>query len=342
MNHSLYRVPNATWPNYELAGEFYYESAIRPLLGHLILDQDKELLTEASLVPEPDNPYDPNAVSIRIGGAVVGYLERDDAREFAPVVHRLAASGVHIATSARVWGVLRESWEGTGTRFHSNVRVALPEPHLLLPLNQAPAMPYSILPWGPGLQVTGEQKHFDVLAPFAGKAERSLLLVTLHRGSEEKARGGVREFIEVRVDDQRIGEMSTQSSKHYFALVDHHQAKGLLVVGWAHVRGSALAAEVVLQAAKASEIDNRYLQGPPVTLPTLVPISSNYDVPAAYTGPARTPRKNQPQQQPTTNDRPVAAEVTSAPVAKSGCAIIAVGVLALVGGLVGIAHQLMV
>jgi len=335
-----YFVPNATWPNLEVAGESQYEAPIRALLGRLTKDQDAELQTEGSLVAEPDNPYDPNAVSVRIGGAVVGYLTREDARAFAPALHRLGASGVTAVVRARVWGVVRDNWEGTGTRFHANVRVALPEPHLVLPLNDGPTVPYSILPWGSGLQVTGEDKHFDVLAPFAGHADRSLLLVTLHRGSEEKARGGQRDFIEVRVDGQRVGEMSAQSSRHYFALVDHHAVKGLTVAAWAQVKGSALAAEVVLQAAKASEVDNSYLDGPARTLPQLVPVSSAYEVPPAYTGP---PRPASPSRSRTKTPSATAgtAPKQAAAAAKSGCAVVAVGLLGIGGGFATALHQLL-
>ncbi|MFJ3379383.1 HIRAN domain-containing protein [Curtobacterium sp. NPDC090217] len=337
MSTSMYAVPNATWPNYEVAGEAQYEDAIRPLLGRLTKDQDRELHTEATLIPEPDNPYDANAVSVRISGAVVGYLTRDDARVFAPVLHRLAASGVTAVVPARVWGVVRDNWEGTGTRFHANVRVALPDPHLFVPLNEGPDEPYSILPWGSGLQVTGEEKHFDVLAPFAGLADRSLLLVTLHRGSEEKARGGQREFIEVRVRGQRVGEMSTQSSRHFFALVDHHAAKGLTAAAWAQVKGSALAAEVVLQAAKASEVDNAYLQGAPVTMPRLVEPAGRYDVPPAYSGPAPQPRR----ERTTPNAARSAAAKPAAAAAKSGCALVAVGLLGVSGGFLTAVHHLL-
>ncbi|WP_155896910.1 HIRAN domain-containing protein [Curtobacterium sp. UNCCL17] len=343
MTTTTYSVPNATWPNFEVAGESNYEATIRALLGRLAKDQDREVLTEASLVPEPDNPYDLNAVSVRINGGVVGYLTRDDARAFAPVLHRLAASGVTAVVRTRVWGVIRDNWEGTGTRFNSNVRVALPEPHLILPLNDAPSEPYSVLPWGAGLQVTGEDKHFDVLAPFAGRSDRSLLIVTLHRRSEEKARGGQREFVEVRVEGQRVGELSAQSSKHYFALVDHHREKGITVAAWAHVKGSALAAEVVLQAAKASEVDNAYLNGAPVTVPRLVPAARHYQVPPAYNGPARPALTERPKS--SSKSAPAAArgqaKKQGAAAAKSGCAVVAVGLLGVGGGFVTTIHQLL-
>lgn len=80
MQAASFTVPNATYPNIEVVGESSYESQIRSQFGPLAKDQDKELFTEAVLVPEPDNPYDSNAISVRVKQAVVGYLSRDDAR----------------------------------------------------------------------------------------------------------------------------------------------------------------------------------------------------------------------------------------------------------------------
>lgn len=244
------------------------------------------------------------------------------------MLHRLAASGVETVVPARLWGVVRTNYDGKGSRFFSNVRIALPEPHLVLPLNGAPSSPYSILPWGSGLQVTGEEKHFDALQPYAGHAERSLLLVTLRRATEEKPRGGEREFIEVSLDGNRIGEMSTPSSKHYFPLVQHHTSKGLETAAWAQIKGSALAAEVVLQAAKASEVPNAYLQGPPVALPALLPAAASYVVPTAYSGPAAKPAPSRPRA--AAQAAPAAATKQAA---KSGCALVLLAGMATVAGL---------
>jgi collagen type III alpha len=328
MQAATFSLPNATYPNIDVVGESSYESQIRAQFGRLARDQDQEIFTEAALIPEPDNPYDSNAVSVRIGQLVVGYLSRDDARAYASVLHRVAASGVQAIVPVRIWGVERSDYDGRGSRFYSSVRVALPEPHLVLPLNSPPALPYSILPWGSGLQVTGEDKHFDVLRSYAGRAERSLLLVTLTRSTEQKARGGDREFIEVAVDGQRVGEMSTVSSKHFFALVDHHAAKGLVTAAWGQIKGSALAAEVVLQAAKASEVDDDYLHGSPNVLPSLLPEASSYAVPAAYSGP---PRKPAPARARAAAQSAPAAVSTQA--AKSGCALVLLAGMATVAGL---------
>lgn len=45
------------------------------------------------VVPEPDNPYDPNAISIRYSGQTVGYISRSRTATYLPFINRIAASG---------------------------------------------------------------------------------------------------------------------------------------------------------------------------------------------------------------------------------------------------------
>lgn len=47
----------------------------------------------AVLVAEPNNRYDPNAISVRISSQTVGYLARADAKAMRPVLDRIAAAG---------------------------------------------------------------------------------------------------------------------------------------------------------------------------------------------------------------------------------------------------------
>jgi Protein of unknown function (DUF2510)/HIRAN domain len=317
---TVYRFPNCTWPNVEVAGESYRENEIVGALGRRPkLNEEIELVVDAALVPEPDNPHDGNAISVRVNGHVVGYLERNEAKEYKPVIHRVAASGLTPLTSARIWAVVREGWDDNPARFFGNVRVALNEPQLLLPMNEPPAAPHSVIPWGGGLQVTGEENHLADLAPFLPASGRGLLVVTLHRGSAEKGRT-VTEFAEVRVDGRRVGQMTPATSKHFLPLIDHLEAKGLLTAAWAHIKGSALAAEVTLQAAKASEVDNAWLTGGPVAVPKLVPVASSYRVPNAYVPQRKGPGKPSGGA-PASGSRPTQSPKKEP--AKAGCGMVA-------------------
>lgn len=210
----------------------------------------------------------------------MGYLAKDLALLYKPFVDRVTATGHFPTATARICAVVRPAWEDSKPRFHSNIRLALAEPHSLIPLNEPPDEQYSIIPWGGELQVLGEHEHFDVLSPYVTDAGRGLLLVTLHRGVPEKPRAA--DFIEVRVDGRRAGQMSGVTSKHFLPVVDHLQSRGLTTAAWAQLKGSGLAAELVLQGTKASEIDSGWLGGEPVTIPRLVSRADSYTVPNAY------------------------------------------------------------
>jgi hypothetical protein len=47
----------------------------------------------AVLVPEPDNPHDPNAVMVQIERAKVGYLSRANARLYLPQLRAMIRAG---------------------------------------------------------------------------------------------------------------------------------------------------------------------------------------------------------------------------------------------------------
>lgn len=60
----------------------------------------------ASLIPEPNNPYDSNAIGVEICGRVVGHLSRDDARAYSERLHDLKMSSLRATAQAVVSGGL--------------------------------------------------------------------------------------------------------------------------------------------------------------------------------------------------------------------------------------------
>lgn len=80
----------------------------------------------ALLLPEPSNPYDPNAVRVLIPtGGTVGYLSREDAVAYRPAIDRLAAVGKLLGCRASLSG----GWDrGPGDRGSFGVRLFLDTP----------------------------------------------------------------------------------------------------------------------------------------------------------------------------------------------------------------------
>lgn len=71
-------------PTVAAVGEHAYKPALRAIT-------DDQVWVE--LIPEPDNPHDPNAISIRYDGNVIGYIPRDRTEKYANNIHRIIASG---------------------------------------------------------------------------------------------------------------------------------------------------------------------------------------------------------------------------------------------------------
>jgi len=71
----------------EVVGESHYQENLWQLVGGRHNPEERVRVTAcAALVPEPDNPYDANAVAVWVNGLKVGYLSRDDARRYRPGV----------------------------------------------------------------------------------------------------------------------------------------------------------------------------------------------------------------------------------------------------------------
>ena len=74
-----------------VVGESHYQPDLAAIAGPK-RSGGVELEVQAVLVAEPDNEFDPNAVAIYInGGGKVGYLSREDAIRYQPMVSELAA-----------------------------------------------------------------------------------------------------------------------------------------------------------------------------------------------------------------------------------------------------------
>ncbi|MSQ23483.1 MAG: hypothetical protein EXR58_02870 [Chloroflexi bacterium] len=65
----------------QVVGEASYQAALLAMFGPKRKDA-ANIMTVATLVPEPDNPEDKNAVAVQIKGRTVGYLSRPMAASY--------------------------------------------------------------------------------------------------------------------------------------------------------------------------------------------------------------------------------------------------------------------
>lgn len=83
-------------PTVATVGAFAYKDALRRLPSGVQYFE---------LVPEPDNPHDDHAISVRSRGNVVGYIPRERTSPYWPIIARITASGM----TARIKGKLHKN-----------------------------------------------------------------------------------------------------------------------------------------------------------------------------------------------------------------------------------------
>lgn len=88
----------------KLVGESFYAKALAEIVGPSGESGFGGTMLWASVVPEPQNPYDPNAVGIVINGKKVGHLSRENAVVFGPVALKIIELGFDVQCAATIVG----------------------------------------------------------------------------------------------------------------------------------------------------------------------------------------------------------------------------------------------
>jgi len=69
-----------------VVGESHYQHALNRICGGKTDDGHNKNVS-ARLLPEPDNPYDSNAVAVYIDDDIVGYLDKQTAKRYKGILH---------------------------------------------------------------------------------------------------------------------------------------------------------------------------------------------------------------------------------------------------------------
>lgn len=110
-----------------VVGTSHYQKDLKRLAGKHG-DEGVRLETTATLVPEPDNPYDENAVKVLIENKLVGHLSADDAEEYSERLQELAARGGRVTCSATIIGGRTEKGRVRNQKLNYGVRVWVTDP----------------------------------------------------------------------------------------------------------------------------------------------------------------------------------------------------------------------
>ncbi len=94
----------------DVVGESHYQDSLELIGGGKTIDGVATPEQMAILLPEPSNTYDPNAVRVILGtqskgmSGLCGYLSRDEAVTYRPIIDRVASAGLVTACRATLTG----------------------------------------------------------------------------------------------------------------------------------------------------------------------------------------------------------------------------------------------
>lgn len=190
-----------------VVGEAHYQRALRGAAGGR--SSEDGITVQACISREPRNKYDKNAVRISVDGETVGYI----ARELAPLMRArlqwIESQGQVATCPARILG---------GSRAKPHYGIVL---HCSQALNgyanERPAEPLVLLPGNWITTVTGEEHHQEILDRYAPEQPDQAVYIYATLGWCEVVKGKYRgtQAIEVRVDGQRVGQLTHAMTERY-------------------------------------------------------------------------------------------------------------------------------
>lgn len=92
-----------SWPDIEVVGEQCRRESFQQLFEQEGTRAGGVLARTGHLVPEPTNPYDPNAVMVVVAGHHLGYLPREIAVLVSPAIRQAYADGLQPVVAIRIW-----------------------------------------------------------------------------------------------------------------------------------------------------------------------------------------------------------------------------------------------
>ena len=105
--------------DFDIVGEGAYQKALDQIAGGKT-KTGHELERLATLIREPENPHDTNAIAVIIEGSKVGYIARAEAKAIAKMMDRVGNS--QFTADALIVG----GWIGKDGEGHFGVRLDLP------------------------------------------------------------------------------------------------------------------------------------------------------------------------------------------------------------------------
>ncbi|MFE7629449.1 hypothetical protein [Kocuria sp. NPDC057446] len=263
----------------EIVTENFYDTEIMRVFGGLSFGKLRTWTGNAALVPEPDNPFDPHTVSVRIGPNKIGHLAQQDAQRYWPYLARVIASGYTPVAPLKLEAtVLRQDGQA---EVDATARLSIAAPDLLFPLNTPPAQA-AVLPQGPSIKVLDEQEFAEYLHSVIPPSGEGRVMLTLETNKVRNHHGQTLDIVDVLYERRQVGRLSTQMSQQFIPIIDHAFQRDRLTAVWGTIRGSAFEVSMTLQAARPEDIPAEWFEQLPNDVPELLPPGGSFAVPDAY------------------------------------------------------------
>ncbi|WP_424347304.1 hypothetical protein [Kocuria sp. CH-021] len=263
----------------EIVTENFYDTEIMRVFGGLSFGKLRTWTGNAALVPEPDNPFDPHTVSVRIGPNKIGHLAQQDAQRYWPYLARVIASGYTPVAPLKLEAtVLRQDGQA---EVDAAARLSIAAPDLLFPLNTPPTHA-AVLPQGPSIKVLDEQEFAEYLHSVIPPSGEGRVMLTLETNKVRNHHGQTLDIVDVLYERRQVGRLSTQMSQQFIPIIDHAFQQDRLTAVWGTIRGSAFEVSMTLQAARPEDIPAEWFERLPNDVPELLPPADSHPVPDAY------------------------------------------------------------
>lgn len=257
----------------------YYDAEILQVFEELQIDREKVWNGEARLVPEPNNPYEPNSIAVYIDDIKIGRLSPADSAEYWKPITRVVASGYDAIAHLQLSAVLRRR---DGESFiESEGLLSLSPAHSLFPLNQAPTQA-TLLPQGPSMKVLDEKDYAEYLHSILPPSGEGRVILSLEVNALRQPDGSFIDSVEVFHDRKKVGRLSTQMSEQLAPVIRYAFERNKLTSAWGTIRGNAFELSLTVQAVRASELPAEWFEELPNNVPELLPETENFEVPESY------------------------------------------------------------
>jgi hypothetical protein len=230
-----------------VVGESFYTDNLKKVTRN----RSGEIFVMATLIREPGNRFDRNAVRVDINGLPVGHIPKEDAVSFHALLDYANSQGLSVTTKARVW------WDaGDG---YGSVGLDVGDPDFALVINLQDLAPNAVVwPSGKRFQVQKESENFEAIKEVLNLAygeSGCAAFIEVRNSVNDKGKA----LIEIARGSVRLGELSPATGKKFMPVLERLQEDGSLLFMLCEITGNALAAEITILAKSPEDLTREEL-----------------------------------------------------------------------------------